>query len=61
MKEYIVTFTIKRNRQEYHRQQIIAAKNAKEARQLFDKLWYEDHKCMDRIPHPFRIKVTLVK
>lgn len=61
MKEYTVSFDIKRNRQEYHCQQIVAAKNAKEARQLFDKLWQEDHKHMDKIPHPFHIKVTLIR
>lgn len=62
MKDYIVTFDIKRHRQEFHREFIVIAGTAKEARQKFDEQW--DRRFTDRglkAPHPFHIKVRLLR
>lgn len=60
MKTYIVTWDVKRNHKEYANEMRVEAKNLKDAREQFE-LKYFNSRNVGNPPHPFHIKIKLLK
>lgn len=57
MKRYVVAYITRRGRTDWPHAKTVEAENAKDARRLFDKWYWEGVNLADRKPHPFHITV----
>jgi hypothetical protein len=54
-RKYLITFETRHNNTRQYRQHEVIAKNAKEAKRIFEELW--GYRKYGVIPYPFNIKV----
>lgn len=57
MKRYVVAYITRRGRTDWPHAKTVEAENAKDARGLFDKWYWEGVNPADHKPHPFHITV----
>lgn len=60
LRKYIATFDTRRHRAEHHHHMIVEAANLKEARKEFELKYYNGPHNR-KYPHPFHLKIRLLK